>query len=59
MQPMQSRDPSAGSLPHGGQLVDRRLDAEAFTNGRQRHLKEILRASNLLRQRETALRGIE
>ena len=29
MQPMQSRDPSAGSLPHGGQLVDRRLDAEA------------------------------
>jgi sulfate adenylyltransferase len=29
MQQMQSRDPSAGSLPHGGQLVDRRLDAEA------------------------------
>lgn len=28
MQQMQSRDPSAGSLPHGGQLVDRRLDAE-------------------------------
>jgi sulfate adenylyltransferase len=29
MQQLQSRDPSAGSLPHGGQLVDRRLDAEA------------------------------
>src|SRR4029453_11460451 len=28
MQQMQSRVPSAGSLPHGGQLVDRRLDAE-------------------------------
>jgi ATP sulfurylase len=28
MQQMQSRDPSAGSLPHGGQLVDRRLAAE-------------------------------
>ena len=29
MQQMQSRDPSAGSLPHGGVLVDRRLDAGA------------------------------
>src|SRR4029450_11765394 len=29
MQQMQSRDPSAGSLPPGGHLRDRRLDAEA------------------------------
>ena len=29
MQQMQSRDPSAGSLPHGGVLVDRCLGVEA------------------------------
>jgi sulfate adenylyltransferase len=33
MQQMQSRDPSAGSLPHGGVLVDRRVEAGAVAVG--------------------------
>src|SRR5712671_2355512 len=44
-------------VERGGHL--RRLDAEAFAYGRQRHLKEILGASNLLRQREPALRWVQ